>query len=309
MKRLITLLTIFGSMLVSSQMAMAKQVTAYFFAPDYENNNKSVVIKAHVWENGVKDYDVWPGNLCKKVMTKDGLVLWSYTVDVDNVDNAYIIFNKVNPNNLSEVILQTKDLKLVDGGYYTGLVSYKDKDGELLDFSTKDKAYVMVAKCGDKTLTLPMYASRVRDSGVSNPYLFTVGFKDDLLKGKVGDKWEIHIEGVYNHVKYGPATNSDSYGNVANTLEHNEASDYNYVNCNLKYYGHTAITAGTNNTFWIQKGDGASYTFTLNLGENLYQGLNNGQVSFASSSNEVSLYVNNSLYDMYKNMYQSLYNN
>lgn len=306
MKRLITLLTIFGSMLVSSQMAMAKQVTVYYFAP---SDWAGKTVKAWVWQEKVANYCAnqnWPGDECEETKTVAGTKVWKWTGNIpDDVlanNKALIIFNDgINHGNISDADkiekTQTSNLEFVDGAYY----NIKGKTS--MDVPAKRFKMIAISGTGNDAKKLELYLSpaRTRSSGPVDESLYSIGFKDDLLPVTKDNKWHIYIEDTKTGNQYRPWNNNNGYANCGGNMGQLLDLKLPDIN-NLKYYGNVQYadpTAKGTNTFEITKGDGVSYTFALNLGGQITQGGDENRNSFFYQEHSVSLYVNSSIYEMY----------
>lgn len=166
--------------------------------------------------------------------------------------------------------------------------------------------YEMVATCGTETLVLPLSQARQRNSGSLEKELWTVGFKDDLLKGNAGDVFQVYIrDKKANSVQFRPAATTSGYGNFDKAMGNSQVEELGLEKdyTNLKYFGNAVYadpTSGSVNTFSIKKGDGQSYMLMLNLGTQINRGGSKTEISFAHAAKSVSLVVYGSLSEMYK---------
>lgn len=178
----------------------------------------------------------------------------------------------------------------------------------------RDKAdeYEMVATCGNFQMKLPLSKARIRNSGGLVNELWTVGFKDDLLRGNKGDVYHVYIRNInYPDEQYRPAKNTSGYGNFDQSLGNSRIEELKLDYSNLKYFGNTAYAdpeSGSTNTFTITKGDGVSYMFMLNLGDEIQTNSTYNEKSFAHAAHSVSLFIYTSLSDTYKRMYENRFN-
>lgn len=288
MKRLITLLTIFGSMLVGTQMTMAKQVTVYFL------NNKSWN-SVGAWVYNKTDASIkycqnqnWPGDGCKYVGEKYGCKVYSWTGDVDE-NNTLVIFN----DNVQNTQTQTdkNGFELKNGAYY--------------NFSGLYHEYELVTYVNGVEKVLPLSPSRERDGGVYSDRFYTIGFKDDLLSGKTGDEVSFYIRDKQDGTQYRPLSTANN-GNFGT-----DDRPAGLVNSNIAYYGTAKYTtASSSNVFTLKKGEYASYTIGLNLGDAVYSNYGTGKKNdtrYWMESHSVSIYKNASIKETYKNMFAGTY--
>ena len=179
----------------------------------------------------------------------------------------------------------------------------KDKGDDGLG---KAKNYELVFSYGTTEKVLPFSESRFRkERNPAMPYstdLSTVGFKDEWLLGKAGDKIRIYVRKKGdNSYTLNPAKDGSTFGD-----EELQPTDAKYSS--IKSYKTESFVVnkpGNTNAFIITKGSGVSYTVALNLGGEIKtttkttSGANNN-ISHYVKGKSLSLYVNESMSKVYK---------
>lgn len=179
-------------------------------------------------------------------------------------------------------------------------IKYKDKGDDGLG---KAKNYELVFSYGTTEKVLPFSESRLRKERNANmPYstdLSTVGFKDEWLLGKAGDQIRIYARKKDDHsYTLNPAVDGSTFGDEL------QPTDANYSSIK-SYKTEGFVTGHPENAYIITKGSGVSYTVALNLGGEIKtttktnSGRNNN-ISHYVKGKSLSLYVNKSMSDVYK---------
>lgn len=179
-------------------------------------------------------------------------------------------------------------------------IKYKDKGDDGLG---KAKNYELVFSYGTTEKVLPFSESRLRkERNATMPYstdLSTVGFKDEWLPGKAGDKIRIYAQKKDTRLTLNPAEDGSEFGAE---LQHENAKF-----SSIKSYKSESFVVnkdGNTNAFIITKGSGVSYTVALNLGGEIKtttkatSGKNNN-ISHYVKGKSLSLYVNKSMSEVY----------
>lgn len=188
-------------------------------------------------------------------------------------------------------------------------IIYKDKGDDGLG---KAKNYELVFSYGTTEKVLPFSESRLRkERNAAMPYstdLSTVGFKDEWLPGKAGDKIRIYARKTTDHsYTLNPAVDGSTFGAELQPTDANFSSIKSY-----KTEEFVVNKPGNTNAFIITKGNGVSYTVALNLGGEIKtttkttSGANNN-ISHYVKGKSLSLYVNKSMSEVYK-AHSSSYN-
>lgn len=180
-------------------------------------------------------------------------------------------------------------------------IIYKDKGDDELG---KAKNYELVISYGTTTKVLPFTESRWRkERNAAMPYsanLATVGFKDEQLPGKAGDKIRIYARKTGTRLTLNPAEDGSTFGDELQPTGAKFSSIKSY-----KSESFVVNKVGNTNAFIITKGSGVSYTVGLNLGEEIKattktaSGANNN-ISHKVNAQSLSLYVNKSMSEVYK---------
>ena len=182
-------------------------------------------------------------------------------------------------------------------------IKYKDKGDDGLG---KAKNYELVFSYGTTEKVLPFSESRFRkERNATMPYstdLSTVGFKDEWLLGKAGDKIRIYARKKTDHsYTLNPAVDGSTFGD-----KELQPTDAKFSS--IKSYKSESFVVnehGNKNAFIITKGSGVSYTVALNLGGEIKtttkttSGANNN-ISHYVKGKSLSLYVNESMSEVYK---------
>lgn len=164
--------------------------------------------------------------------------------------------------------------------------------------------YELVISYGTTTKVLPFTESRWRyERNAAMHYskeLATVGFKDEQLPGKTGDKIRIYARKKDDtNFTLNPAVDGSTFG------DNLQPSDAKFSS--IKEYKTESFVVnkdGNTNAFIITKGSGVSYTVGLNLGEEIKattktaSGANNN-ISHKVNARSLSLYVNKSMSEVY----------
>lgn len=188
-------------------------------------------------------------------------------------------------------------------------IKYKDKGDDGLG---KAKNYELVFSYGTTEKVLPFSESRLRkERNATMPYstdLSTVGFKDEWLLGKAGDKIRIYARKTTDHsYTLNPAVDGSTFGDNLQPTDAKFSSIKSYQTEEFVVNEH-----GNKNAFIITKGSGVSYTVALNLGGEIKtttkttSGANNN-ISHYVKGKSLSLYVNKSMSEVYK-AHSSSYN-
>lgn len=186
-------------------------------------------------------------------------------------------------------------------------IKYKDKGDDGLG---KAKNYELVFSYGTTEKVLPFSESRFRkERNATMPYstdLSTVGFKDEWLPGKAGDKIRIYARKITDHsYTLNPAEDESKFGDEL------QPTDANYSSIK-SYKTEEFVTGHPENAYIITKGSGVSYTVALNLGGEIKtttktaSGANNN-ISHYVKGKSLSLYVNKSMSEVYE-AHSSSYN-
>lgn len=181
-------------------------------------------------------------------------------------------------------------------------IKYKDKGDDGLG---KAKNYELVFSYGTTEKVLPFSESRLRKERNPNmPYstdLSTVGFKDEWLPGKAGDKIRIYARKTTDHsYTLNPAVDGSTFGDNLQPTDAKFSSIKSY-----KTEEFVVNKPGNTNAFIIEKGSGVSYTVALNLGGEIKtttkatSGANNN-ISHYVKGKSLSLYVNESMSKVYE---------
>lgn len=179
-------------------------------------------------------------------------------------------------------------------------IKYKDKGDDGLG---KAKNYELVFSYGTTEKVLPFSESRLRKERNANmPYstdLSTVGFKDEWLPGKAGDKIRIYARKTTDHsYTLNPAVDGSTFGAELQPTDAKFSSIKSYKTEEF-------VTGHPENAYIITKGSGVSYTVALNLGGEIKtttktnSGRNNN-ISHYVKGKSLSLYVNKSMSEVYK---------
>lgn len=180
-------------------------------------------------------------------------------------------------------------------------IKYKDKGDDGLG---KAKNYELVFSYGTTEKVLPFSESRFRkERSAAMPYsadLSTVGFKDEWLLGKAGDKIRIYARKKTDHnYTLNPAADGSTFGDNLQPTDAKFSSIKSYQTEEFVVNEH-----GNKNAFIITKGSGVSYTVALNLGGEIKtttkatSGANNN-ISHYVKGKSLSLYVNKSMSEVY----------
>ena len=178
-------------------------------------------------------------------------------------------------------------------------IKYKDKGDDGLG---KAKNYELVFSYGTTEKVLPFSESRFRkERNATMPYstdLSTVGFKDEWLLGKAGDKIRIYARKKDDHsYTLNPAVDGSIFGDEL------QPTDAKYSSIK-SYKTEGFVTGHPENAYIITKGSGVSYTVALNLGGEIKtttkttSGANNN-ISHYVKGKSLSLYVNKSMSEVY----------
>lgn len=172
----------------------------------------------------------------------------------------------------------------------------------------KAKDYEMVAEYKNaegktvQTMIVPFIESRVRKERQEDmPYsdiLATAAFKDEQLPGKTGDEIRIYARNHNdNSITLNPATDGSTFGE-----ERQPAYDKNSSYSSIKSYKTESFVINRpNNAFVIKKGSGVSYTVALNLGGEIKtESGKNKLISHYVKANSLSLFINKSMSEVYK---------
>lgn len=181
-------------------------------------------------------------------------------------------------------------------------IKYKDKGDDGLG---KAKNYELVFSYGTTEKVLPFSESRFRkERNATMPYstdLSTVGFKDEWLLGKAGDKIRIYARKKTDHnYTLNPAVDGSTFGDNLQPTDAKFSSIKSYQTEEF-----VVNKPGNKNAFIITKGSGVSYTVALNLGGEIKtttkttSGANNN-ISHYVKGKSLSLYVNESMSEVYK---------
>ena len=179
-------------------------------------------------------------------------------------------------------------------------IKYKDKGDYGLG---KAKNYELVFSYGTTEKVLPFSESRLRkERNATMPYstdLSTVGFKDEWLPGKAGDKIRIYARKITDpSYTLNPAVDESTFGVEL------QPTDANYSSIK-SYKTEEFVTGHPENAYIITKGSGVSYTVALNLGGEIKtttkttSGANNN-ISHYVKGKSLSLYVNKSMSEVYE---------
>ena len=131
--------------------------------------------------------------------------------------------------------------------------------------------------------------------------LSTVGFKDEWLLGKAGDKIRIYARKKDDHsYTLNPAKDGSTFGNNLQPTDANFSSIKSYQTEEF-----VVNKPGNKNAFIITKGSGVSYTVALNLGGEIKTTTKktssaNNNISHYVKGKSLSLYVNESMSEVYK---------
>ena len=178
-------------------------------------------------------------------------------------------------------------------------IIYKDKGDDGLG---KAKNYELVFSYGTTEKVLPFSESRFRkERNATMPYstdLSTVGFKDEWLLGKAGDKIRIYARKTTDHsYTLNPAVDGSTFGAELQPTDAKFSSIKSYKTEEF-------VTGHPENAYIITKGSGVSYTVALNLGGEIKtttkttSGANNN-ISHYVKGKSLSLYVNKSMSEVY----------
>lgn len=181
-------------------------------------------------------------------------------------------------------------------------IKYKDNGDDGLG---KAKNYELVFSYGTTEKVLPFSESRLRKERNPNmPYstdISTVGFKDEWLPGKAGDKIRIYARKTTDHsYTLNPAVDGSTFGDNLQPTDAKFSSIKSY-----KTEEFVVNKPGNTNAFIIEKGSGVSYTVALNLGGEIKtttkatSGANNN-ISHYVKGKSLSLYVNESMSKVYE---------
>ena len=186
-------------------------------------------------------------------------------------------------------------------------IQYKDNGDDGLG---KAKDYELVFSYGTTEKVLPFSESRFRkERNPDMPYstdLSTVGFKDEWLLGKAGDKIRIYARKKGdNSYTLNPAKDGSTFGNNLQPTDANFSSIKSYQTEEF-----VVNKPGNKNAFIITKGSGVSYTVALNLGGEIKTTTKttssaNNNISHYVKGKSLSLYVNESMSEVYKAHYPS----
>lgn len=181
-------------------------------------------------------------------------------------------------------------------------IQYKDNGDDGLG---KAKDYELVFSYGTTEKVLPFSESRWRkERNPDMPYstdLSTVGFKDEWLLGKAGDKIRIYARKKGDHsYTLNPAEDGSTFGNNLQPTDANFSSIKSYQTEEF-----VVNKPGNKNAFIITKGSGVSYTVALNLGGEIKTTTKttssaNNNISHYVKGKSLSLYVNESMSEVYK---------
>lgn len=149
---------------------------------------------------------------------------------------------------------------------------------------------------------LPFSESRFRkERNPAMPYskdLSTVGFKDEWLPGKAGDKIRIYARKTTDHsYTLNPAVDGSKFG------EELQPTDAKFSSIK-SYKTEEFVTGHPENAYIITKGSGVSYTVALNLGGEIKTttkatSSKNNNISHYVKGKSLSLYVNKSMSEVY----------
>lgn len=181
-------------------------------------------------------------------------------------------------------------------------IKYKDKGDDGLG---KAKNYELVFSYGTTEKVLPFSESRFRkERNAAMPYstdLSTVGFKDEWLLGKAGDKIRIYARKKGdNSYTLNPKVDGSTFGDELQPTDAKFSSIKSY-----KTEEFVVNKPGNTNAFIITKGSGVSYTVALNLGGEIKTTTkansgDNNNISHYVKGKSLSLYVNKSMSEVYK---------
>lgn len=180
-------------------------------------------------------------------------------------------------------------------------IIYKDKGDDELG---KAKGYELVISDGTTTKVLPFTESRWRkERNAAMPYsanLATVGFKDEQLPGKAGDKIRIYARKTDDHnFTLNPAVDGSEFGAELQPTDAKFSSIKSYRSESF------VVNKDGTNAFIITKGSGVSYTVGLNLGEEIKttkvgSSSANNNISHKVNARSLSLFTNKSMSEVYK---------
>lgn len=178
-------------------------------------------------------------------------------------------------------------------------IKYKDKGDDGLG---KAKNYELVFSYGTTEKVLPFSESRFRkERNATMPYstdLSTVGFKDEWLLGKAGDKIRIYARKTTDHsFTLNPAVDGSTFGAELQPTDAKFSSIKSYKTEEF-------VTGHPENAYIITKGSGVSYTVALNLGGEIKTTTkttsgDNNNISHYVKGKSLSLYVNKSMSEVY----------
>lgn len=248
--------------------------------------------------------DNWKGEICPY---QD-----SYTLQIEEEYDAKYTNQTIDNKSMADHYFV---VKMTEGISYTFKVDYNNSAEPKVSYSINDSQIIsyddtefeMVAEYGGKSLTLPLICSRNRKEVGTNEdmssTLFTVGFKDELLPGVVGDEVKVYVRGKNNHnAQFRPSANGSSLGERYSLLDNTSLTDLRN-----ETYITGATAANSDNTFIIKKGSGVSYTVGLNIGDAISASVANGTVShpvaYEIKANSLTFYTNKSLDDFYGSLF------
>lgn len=204
-------------------------------------------------------------------------------------DNYWYFIMEANNSYTFYFNAQTKSLHVTKG-----TTLGKAKDFELVAEYTN--------AAGTVQKRIPFIESRVRKERESDmPYsdiLATAAFKDEQLPGKKGDNIRIYARNRNdNSITLNPATDGSTFGE-----ERQPAYDKNSSYSSIKSYKTESFVINRpNNAFVIKKGSGVSYTVALNLGGEIKtESGKNKLISHYVKANSLSLFINKSMSEVYK---------
>lgn len=324
MRRFIKFLLFVSAVLVLPADAMAKQVTLHYVVPQNNASLNWAKVGAWVYSDAANNYCAnknWPGdvsssqNNCELKTLANGTKVFTWTGEIpdDKLSAAKVIFNDGTDHpgagDAEKVNYQTNSLgfDVKDGMYYDYNGAPTDTQFELVIKNRKtneEKVFLMSPSRIRKDDNAP--AGDKNQQGNYSSVAFSVGVKDELLPGAKGDLLDIYVRGVNCHdIQFRPATQIDdktSFG-TNQTLSDGNGS--------LSYFGSQTCmdrneASKSSNTFVVAKGEGVSYTIGLlnDKAENQNNGLH---ISFKCSDYSLSLHVNKSIAEVYRDKFQVKY--
>lgn len=305
---------------------MAKQVTLHYVVPQNATSLNWAKVGAWVYSSATQNFCTnknWPGDVsslqpnCKLETLANGMKVFTWEGDIpdDQLNTAKVIFNDGTDHpgatTAEKVNYQTSGdgFAVKDGMYYDYNGAPTDTQFEMVVTNRTTKVQKVFSMSPSRIRRDENANVAVGQQGNYSSVAFSVGVKDEILPGTKGDILDVFVRGKnYHDLQFRPSTQIDDKTSFGNDQTPAGKAGYNG---SLSYFGSQTCmdrnkASNSNNTFVIKKGDGVSYTVGLwnDKAANQSNGLH---ISFKCNDYSLSLHVNKSIAEVYKEKYHVMY--